>query len=81
MAYRWVYTQPEREESVQNLQEELNVPEEIAQLLAIRGIESFEKAKSFFRPEKQKLHDPFLMKDMEAELRDWLRQSAIIRKC
>jgi len=66
MAYRWVYTQPEREESVQNLQEELNVPEEIAQLLAIRGIESFEKAKSFFRPEKQKLHDPFLMKDMEA---------------
>ncbi|MFO7798231.1 single-stranded-DNA-specific exonuclease RecJ [Rhodohalobacter sp.] len=65
MAYRWVYTQPEREESVRNLQEELNVPEEIAQLLAIRGIESFEKAKSFFRPEKQKLHDPFLMKDMK----------------
>jgi single-stranded-DNA-specific exonuclease len=65
MAYRWVYAQPEREESVHYLQQELNVPSEIARLLAIRGIESFDDAKSFFRPEKQKLYDPFLMKDMD----------------
>jgi single-stranded-DNA-specific exonuclease len=65
MSYRWVYTEPEREESVRYLQEKLNIPTEIAHLLAIRGIDTFETAKSFFRPEKQELHDPFLMKDME----------------
>jgi single-stranded-DNA-specific exonuclease len=65
MSYRWVYTQPEQEESVRYLEEKLNIPTEIAHLLAIRGIDTFETAKSFFRPEKQELHDPFLMKDME----------------
>ena len=65
MAYRWVYAEPEREKSVRFLQQELNIPEEIARLLAIRGIENFDDAKSFFRPEVQKLHDPFLMKDMD----------------
>lgn len=48
------------------LQEQLNIPREIAQLLTIRGITSFDQAKIFFRPEEEKLHDPFLMKDMEA---------------
>ena len=48
------------------LQEQLNIPREIAQLLALRGITDFDRAKIFFRPEEEKLHDPFLMKDMEA---------------
>lgn len=48
------------------LQEQLNIPIEIAQLLTIRGITDFDQAKIFFRPEEEKLHDPFLMKDMEA---------------
>jgi single-stranded-DNA-specific exonuclease len=43
----------------------LNIPEQISKLLVLRGIESFEEAKRFFRPESEKLHDPFLMKDME----------------
>ena len=47
------------------LQEQLNIPIEIAQLLAIRGITDFDRAKTFFRPEEEELHDPFLMKDME----------------
>jgi single-stranded-DNA-specific exonuclease len=29
-----------------------------------RGIDTYEKAKSFFRPQLSDLHDPFLMKDM-----------------
>ena len=48
------------------LQEQLNIPLEIAQLLAMRGITDFDRAKIFFRPEEEELHDPFLMKDMEA---------------
>lgn len=34
-------------------------------LLLQRGINSFNQAKDFFRPDLQKLHNPFLMKDME----------------
>ncbi len=37
----------------------------IALLLLQRGIDTFEKARSFFRPQLTDLHDPFLMKDME----------------
>lgn len=66
MSYRWVYPDPQRGESANGIQDKLNIPPEIASLLNIRGIDSYEKAKSFFRPEKEDLHDPFLMKDMEA---------------
>ena len=31
----------------------------------LRGIESYEEAKKFFRPDLNDLHDPFLMKDMD----------------
>ena len=30
-----------------------------------RGVETFEQARSFFRPSLEDLHDPFLMKDMD----------------
>lgn len=65
MPYRWVYSEPSRAEYAYNLQQELKIPAEIAQLLSLRGINNYEQAKSFFRPEKKSLHDPFLMKDME----------------
>jgi single-stranded-DNA-specific exonuclease len=41
------------------------VPNLIAQLLLQRGIETFEQAKKFFRPQLHDLYDPFLMKDMD----------------
>lgn len=66
MAFRWVYTEPERVECVQVLEKELNIPRQIAHLLAVRGIETYNQAKIFFRPDITTLHDPFLMKDMEA---------------
>lgn len=65
MAYRWVFSEPSREESVPHLRERLNVPGEIAHLLALRNVNTYEKAKIFFRPEHEELHDPFLMQDME----------------
>ena len=64
MSFRWVITQLEQKEAVSNLMEILNVPE-VARLLAIRGISSFEDAKQFFRPSLNELYDPFLMKDMD----------------
>ncbi len=65
MSFRWVYSQPEQKERVPMLQQALGVPEKIARLLAIRGIENYDNAKTFFRPTIDLLHDPFLMKDME----------------
>jgi len=64
MSFRWVYAQPEHEEAIPVLQEQLGVSRKVAHLLTLRGIDSYEKAKSFFRPDLSQLHDPFLMKDM-----------------
>ena len=49
---------------VENLSEVLEVSPVIAQLLAQRGVNSFDEAKTFFRPDWAQLHDPFLMQDM-----------------
>ena len=65
MYYRWSYTNPEMEQSISLLEKELNVPYQIARLLAIRGIDTFDHAKNFFRTSLSDLHDPFLMRDME----------------
>jgi single-stranded-DNA-specific exonuclease len=65
MSFRWVYAEPEKEETVSTLQEQLGVSQKIARLLALRGIDSYDSAKSFFRPDLSHIHDPFLMKDMD----------------
>ncbi len=49
---------------VNRLYEELRVEPAICRLLAVRGIEDYESARLFFRPELSHLHDPFLMKGM-----------------
>lgn len=49
---------------VKALQNALAVDETIAKLLVLRGITTFEEAKTFFRPSLDMLHDPFLMKGM-----------------
>ncbi len=64
IAKNWEYTDFENVDTIQQLIESLNVSKPIARLLLNRGIDSFEKAKSFFRPELEDLHDPFLMKGM-----------------
>ena len=46
------------------LSKQLNINPVLAQLLAQRGIRTFDEAKDFFRPDLDKLHDPFLMNDM-----------------
>lgn len=64
MDKRWIYKPKPQEEAASQLAEEINVDPLIAQLLLTRDIYSFDEAKSFFRPDLDALHDPFLMKDM-----------------
>lgn len=62
---RWKLKPKPDQKKVSDLAVALSVDEPIARLLVQRGIDSFEKAKKFFRPSLDDLHDPFLMKDMD----------------
>ncbi len=64
MEKKWNIHQIKNTEVVSSLQNELSIDKTVAQLLALRGIETFEDAKTFFRPSLDMLHDPFLMKGM-----------------
>ena len=61
----WQFKPEPDREITQRLERELQVPKAVARLLAQRGVESYESAKAFFRPDWTQLHDPFLMKDMD----------------
>ena len=62
---RWNPKSKPNPEKVHALQSALQVDEIIATLLVQRGIETFEQAKTFFRPTLADLHNPYLMKDMD----------------
>ena len=62
---RWNLKPIQNSENVQTLSQSLQIDTTIAQLLIQRGVDNFDKAKQFFRPSLEELHDPFLMKDMD----------------
>jgi single-stranded-DNA-specific exonuclease len=62
---RWTLKSKPEKEKVQKLQNELQVDEIIATLLIQRGVETYDQAKTFFRPTLDDLHNPYLMKDMD----------------
>lgn len=62
---RWNLKPKPDSNKVQHIADVLGVDAVVASLLVQRGIETFEGAKSFFRPGLDDLHDPYLMKDMD----------------
>lgn len=64
MEKRWNVLNADQE-TVSNLQEALKIDPVICKVLCQRSINSYELAKSFFRPSLADLHDPWLMKDMD----------------
>jgi single-stranded-DNA-specific exonuclease len=62
---RWTLKPKPDLEKVEALKEALQVDDIVATLLLQRGIETYEDAKTFFRPSLNDLHDPFLMQDMD----------------
>ena len=66
MTYQWnIRRLTAQEEALQQqLQRELNISSAAARMLVVRGIQSANEARQFIRPSLDKLHDPFLMKDM-----------------
>ena len=63
--HRWTIAEPPSADVVSRLSQEINVPEPIAKILVFRGIDDYDKAKAYFRPTLELLHDPFLLDGME----------------
>lgn len=64
MEKRWKIIEAD-EEKIEQLHQSLSISWPLCNILVQRGIDSFQKAKDFFRPQLSQLHDPFLMKDMD----------------
>ena len=62
---KWLSREPVDSAKVDRLATEVGIDRVLAELLVRRGVETFEQARSFFRPSLDDLHDPFLMKDMD----------------
>ncbi len=52
-------------EKTERLRQALNIHPTLCDLLVQRGVEDFEQARQFFRPDLSRLHSPWLMKDMD----------------
>lgn len=63
---RWILRDQADPETVERLSTEVGIDRVLANLLVDRGVKTFEQARAFFRPSLEDLHDPFLMKDMDA---------------
>jgi single-stranded-DNA-specific exonuclease len=73
MEKRWVYKPLPNQEHIESLSEAINVKHILGSILLQRKITTFEKAKDFFRPSLDNLHDPFLMKDMDKAVERLIR--------
>ena len=62
---KWIPINIPNQKEIDSLAKKLSVDLLISKILVQRGINSFDKAKSFFRPKLEDLYDPFLMKDMD----------------
>jgi single-stranded-DNA-specific exonuclease len=64
MEKRWNIATVDSSKSAR-LQQALKINPVICDILAHRGIDTFDSARDFFRPQRTDLHDPWLMKDMD----------------
>jgi single-stranded-DNA-specific exonuclease len=65
MSKRWIHKQQPDPKTVEELSNTINVNKTLSGILVQRGIQQFDIAKKFFRPQYTDLHDPFLMKGMD----------------
>ncbi len=61
---RWKINTPDQLK-VNNLFSDLKIHPSLCAMLVQRGIDNYETAKEYFRPQLEQLHSPWLMKDMD----------------
>ncbi len=64
MNLKWVLLNEIDQETIDQFAQKLHIPPIFSKILLSRGIDSYEKARLFFRGNLTNLHDPFLLKDM-----------------
>ncbi len=66
MTHKWILNQLTDEQIIttNKLAKELSINPILAELLVQRGVNTYDDARRFFRPDLNDLHDPFLMTDM-----------------
>lgn len=65
MDKRWICKELPDQAAVEEFSQQLSIEKPLASLLLQRGITTPEAAAEFFNPDISRLHDPFLMKDMD----------------
>ena len=61
----WIEKEQPKKETIQSLKKDIKIYDFLCSLLLQRKVNTLTKAKEFFRPDINLLHDPFLMKDMK----------------
>jgi single-stranded-DNA-specific exonuclease len=69
MQKRWLVKAPVERDRVDAFREEIKADRITTELLISRGIFNYDDAREFFNPDLANLHDPFLMKNMEAAVK------------
>lgn len=66
MQFQWLINPISSQKKINSLSTELNnLDPTLTNILLQRKIDTFDKAKAFFRPTLKAIHNPFLMKDMD----------------
>jgi len=65
MSKRWITKKQHEQAVIEDFANKLNIEKPLAALLLSRDINTIDAANDFFNPDINKLHDPFLMKNMD----------------
>ena len=65
MQKRWLIKSAQNSTTVEDFRSEIKTDSIVAELLLQRGIDSFERARDFFNPSLEQLHNPFVLLNME----------------
>ncbi len=65
MTQKWIYKPVPDEETVEKISTSLGFGTFESKILVMRGIDDYQKAREFFKPKLEDIHNPFLMKDMQ----------------
>ncbi len=65
MNQKWIYQSEPDPEIVDGLSSSLGFGTFESKILVLRGIDNYQKAREFFKPKMEDIHNPFLMADMQ----------------
>ncbi len=65
VSQQWIFKPEPNQETVDSISTSLGFGTFESKLLVLRGIDNYEKARAFFKPKMEDIHNPFLMADMQ----------------